>query len=101
MLKLNFGFLYRNVLAYNHSHSDFPLTTEQLESYIPKCLVYALLWSFAGDAKLKGRSDLGDFIRTITTVPLPPTSNLPIIDYEVSFISMFMVDIYLFLLCYN
>ncbi|KAK3912297.1 Dynein heavy chain, cytoplasmic [Frankliniella fusca] len=74
----------RNVLAYNHSHSDFPLTNEQLESYIPKCLVYALLWSFAGDAKLKGRSDLGDFIRTITTVPLPPTSNLPIIDYEVT-----------------
>lgn len=73
----------RNVLAYNHTHSDFPLTNEQLESYIPKCLVYALLWSFAGDAKLKGRSDLGDFIRSITTVPLPPTSSLPIIDYEV------------------
>ncbi|XP_034246586.1 dynein heavy chain, cytoplasmic-like isoform X2 [Thrips palmi] len=74
----------RNVLAYNHSHSDFPLTSEQLDSYIPKCLVYALLWSFAGDAKLKGRSDLGDFIRSITTVPLPPTSSFPIIDYEVT-----------------
>ncbi|XP_044735865.1 dynein heavy chain, cytoplasmic isoform X10 [Chrysoperla carnea] len=74
----------RNVLAYNHAHTDFPLPPEQLERYIPKCLVYSLLWSFAGDAKLKVRSDLGDFIRSVTTVPLPPTSNVPIIDYEVS-----------------
>jgi hypothetical protein len=46
--------------------------------------VYALLWSFAGDAKLKVRSDLGDFIRSVTTVPLPPSPHIPIIDYEVS-----------------
>jgi hypothetical protein len=46
--------------------------------------VYALLWSFAGDAKLKVRSDLGDFIRSVTTVPLPPSTHIPIIDYEVS-----------------
>jgi len=46
--------------------------------------VYALLWSFAGDAKLKVRSDIGEFIRSVTTVALPPmTEN--IIDYEVSF----------------
>ncbi|XP_069694728.1 dynein heavy chain, cytoplasmic isoform X3 [Periplaneta americana] len=74
----------RNVLQYNHAHADFPLPSEQLERYIPKCLVYALLWSFAGDAKLKVRSDLGDFIRSVTTVPLPPSTHIPIIDYEVS-----------------
>ena len=27
--------------------------SDQLESYVPKSLVYALLWSFAGDAKMK------------------------------------------------
>lgn len=74
----------RNVLQYNHSHTDFPLPSEQLERYMPKCLVYALLWSFAGDAKLKVRSDLGDFVRSITTVPLPTQNNIPIIDFEVS-----------------
>ncbi|KAL1512644.1 hypothetical protein ABEB36_002203 [Hypothenemus hampei] len=74
----------RNVLAYNHSHNDFPLAYECLERYIPKCLVYAVLWSFAGDAKLKVRSELGDFIRSITTVPLPADNNTPIIDYEVT-----------------
>jgi dynein heavy chain 1 len=76
--------VYRNVLQYNHSHADFPLPSEELERYIPKCLVYALLWSFAGDAKLKVRSDLGDFIRSVTTVPLPPSTHIPVIDYEVN-----------------
>jgi dynein heavy chain 1, cytosolic len=75
----------RNILQYNHSHSDFPLPPEQVDHYIQRYLVYALLWSFAGDAKLKVRSDFGDFIRSIATIPLPPTSNMPIIDYEVKF----------------
>lgn len=74
----------RNILQYNHAHSDFPLPPEQIEKYIPKCLVYALLWSFSGDAKLKVRSDLGDFIRSVTTVPLPSGNSLPVVDYEVN-----------------
>lgn len=74
----------RNVLAYNHSHSDFPLPYETLERYIPKCMIYAIVWSFAGDAKLKVRSELGDFVRSITTIPLPPDNNMSIIDYEVT-----------------
>lgn len=84
-VQTNTVFIYivlRNVLQYNRTHSDFPLPHDQLEQYIPKCLVYALLWSFAGDAKLKVRSDIGEFIRSVTTVALPPmTEN--IIDYEV------------------
>lgn len=74
----------RNVLNYNQQHSDFPISNDQLEQYIPKALIYSLLWSFAGDAKLKVRSDLGDFIRSVTTIPLPNNTGAPIIDYEVS-----------------
>lgn len=74
----------RNVLIYNQQHSDFPVTPDQLDQYIPKALVYSLLWSFAGDAKLKVRCDLGDFIRSVTTVPLPHNTGAPIIDYEVN-----------------
>lgn len=74
----------RNILDYNQQHTDFPITNDQLEQYIPKALIYSLLWSFAGDAKLKGRCDLGDYIRSVTTVPLPNNSADPIIDYEVS-----------------
>ncbi|XP_055707524.1 dynein heavy chain, cytoplasmic isoform X3 [Phlebotomus papatasi] len=74
----------RNVLIFNAQHPDFPVTSEQLEQFIPKALVYSLLWSFAGDAKLKVRSDLGDFIRSVTTIGLPSNTGAPIIDYEVS-----------------
>lgn len=75
----------RNVLNYNQQHPDFHLPYENLEQYIPKHLVYSVLWSLTGDAKLKARIDMGDFIRSITTIPLPPTqSGNPIIDYEVT-----------------
>lgn len=74
----------RNVVNYNNTHPDFPMQSDQLERYVPKSLIHALLWSFAGDGKLKARSDLGDFIRGCTTIPLPPNNNTPIIDYEVA-----------------
>ncbi|XP_065362456.1 dynein heavy chain, cytoplasmic-like [Calliphora vicina] len=74
----------RNVLSYNSTHPDFPCSADQLEQYIPKTLVYSVLWSFAGDAKLKVRTDLCDFVRSITAVPLPGSSGVPIIDFEIS-----------------
>lgn len=46
-------------------------------------LVYAILWSLSGDSRLKMRAELGEYIRRITTVPLPTAPNIPIIDYEV------------------
>ena len=58
----------RNLLQYNAQHPDFPLTPDQLESYVPRSLVHALLWSFAGDGKLKTRDQLGEFIRGSTTI---------------------------------
>ncbi|XP_030020118.2 dynein heavy chain, cytoplasmic isoform X1 [Manduca sexta] len=74
----------RNILGYNRQHPDFPITNEQLEAYVPKWLVYSLLWSFAGDAKLKDRNELGDFIRSASTMQLPNCgANQHIIDFEV------------------
>ena len=75
----------RNVLVYNQNHPDFQITYEVLEKYVPCSLVYSILWSFAGDAKLKVRQDLGEFIRSITTIPLPPLNpQFSLIDYEIS-----------------
>ena len=59
--------------------------------YVPKALVHSLLWSFAGDGKLKARSDIGDFIRNSTTIPLPPSTSNPVIDYEVSITGEWML----------
>lgn len=50
---------------------------------LQRYLVYAILWSFSGDSRLKMRAELGEYIRRITTVPLPIAPNIPIIDYEV------------------
>ncbi|RUS77140.1 hypothetical protein EGW08_015096 [Elysia chlorotica] len=72
----------RNILIYNHNH-DFAMQQDQMEKYMSKYLVYSMLWSMSGDSRIKVRCELGDFIRSITTIPLPPSSNVPIIDYEV------------------
>ena len=77
--------MVRNILLYNHQHADFPMQSDQMEQYVPKSLVYSILWSFAGDAKMKVRHAMSDFIRFITTIPLPPQTNMPILDFEVSF----------------
>ncbi|KAG7269475.1 LOW QUALITY PROTEIN: hypothetical protein CRUP_009988 [Coryphaenoides rupestris] len=73
----------RNVALYNNNHPDFPMPSEQLERYMQRYLIYAVLWSFSGDGRLKIRGELGEYIRRITTVPLPAAPNIPIIDYEV------------------
>ncbi|XP_037097970.1 cytoplasmic dynein 1 heavy chain 1 isoform X1 [Syngnathus acus] len=74
----------RNVALYNNNHPDFPMPIDQLERYMQRYLIYAILWSFSGDGRLKMRAELGEYIRRITTVPLPSAPNIPIIDYEVS-----------------
>ncbi|XP_073434094.1 cytoplasmic dynein 1 heavy chain 1 isoform X2 [Dendrobates tinctorius] len=74
----------RNIAQYNANHPDFPMPIDQLERYIQRYLIYAVLWSFSGDGRLKMRAELGEYIRRITTIPLPTTPNIPIIDYEVS-----------------
>ena len=58
---------------------------DQLERYVPRYLVYCLVWSFSGDSRLKTREDLGSYIRSIATIPLPAGSKMPIVDYEVCF----------------
>ncbi|PAA89834.1 hypothetical protein BOX15_Mlig025375g2 [Macrostomum lignano] len=73
----------RNVIAYNASHPDFPMSDEQIELYASKTIVVSVLWAMSGDGKLKIREQLGEFIRGVSTIPLPP-GNSPIIDYEVT-----------------
>ena len=78
-----------SLLSHHPSHSPLlPLPVvfiqqfEQLEQYVPRYLVSTLLWAFSGDSKMKSREQMGEFIRSVTTIPLPSAA-LPIIDYEV------------------
>lgn len=61
----------------------FASSNSVVSSAPQKYLIYAVLWSFSGDGRLKMRAELGEYIRRITTVPLPAAPNVPIIDYEV------------------
>ncbi|KAJ1950562.1 dynein heavy chain, partial [Dispira parvispora] len=78
----------RSILEYNGQHSDFPLSPDQIEAYLTKRLVYALIWSFAGDAPLSMRVALSEFLQRATTIELPPLgSGLSIIDYDVALVT--------------
>ncbi|KAJ3336987.1 hypothetical protein HDU93_001788 [Gonapodya sp. JEL0774] len=75
----------RSVIDYNTHHMDFPMATDHLESYMTKRLVFALVWSFAGDSNLDDRTRLGDFIRDSTTLDLPSSlMGSSIVDYDVA-----------------
>ncbi|BHF62050.1 Cytoplasmic dynein 1 heavy chain 1 [Sparganum proliferum] len=73
----------RTVLVYNATHSDFPMSQEQLESFVTKSLVSAIIWSLTGDSRGQVREQMCDFVRQVTTIPLPPPGS-PIIDFDVS-----------------
>ncbi|PLB47277.1 hypothetical protein P170DRAFT_466574 [Aspergillus steynii IBT 23096] len=74
----------RNVLEYNVQHIDFPLDPEQIESYISKKLLLALVWSFTGDCPLGDRQAFGGFVSALTTTDLPPDGVSSLIDYDVT-----------------
>lgn len=74
----------RQIHSYNSSHQDFPLEPDVVDRFMSKSLIYGMLWSFTGDAKLRTRHELGEYVRSITTIPLPPpNAQAPIVDYEV------------------
>ena len=51
---------------------------------LQRYLIYAVLWSFSGDGRLKIRAELGDYIRHITTChsPLLPMFQLSTMRYK-------------------
>ncbi|SCV72617.1 BQ2448_4154 [Microbotryum intermedium] len=74
----------RNVVEYNVQHSDFPLSPEQVESYMMKRFLLALVWSFTGDSKLDTRAALGDFLRENSGLDFPPVGpGSSLIDFDV------------------
>ncbi|PYH83869.1 hypothetical protein BO82DRAFT_305978 [Aspergillus uvarum CBS 121591] len=74
----------RNILEYNIQHVDFPLDSEQIEAYISKKLLLALVWSFTGDCPLVDRKAFGQFVSALTTTDLPPDGTSSIIDFDIT-----------------
>ncbi|CAK7266377.1 dynein heavy chain [Sporothrix epigloea] len=78
----------RNVIEYDSQHSDFPLADEQVEAYISKKLLLALVWALTGDCPLDDRKAFGDRIVALASFGSPPldstSSASSLIDYDVS-----------------
>lgn len=74
----------RDVIEYNAQHVDFPLEQEQIESFISKKLLLALVWSLTGDCPLSERKIFGDHIAGLTTFGSPMLNgNSSLIDFDV------------------
>ncbi|KAK3936270.1 dynein heavy chain, cytoplasmic [Diplogelasinospora grovesii] len=75
----------RDIIEYNGAHGDFPLEPEQVEAYISKKLLLALVWALTGDCPLMDRKAFGDKVAGLANFGSPPldgTSSL--IDFDVS-----------------
>lgn len=75
----------RDLIEYNAQHIDFPLDPEQVESYIAKKLLLALVWSLTGDCPLGDRKLFGDYLAGLATFGSAViTENSSLIDYDVT-----------------
>ncbi|RDW80646.1 cytoplasmic dynein-like protein 1 heavy chain 1 [Coleophoma crateriformis] len=74
----------RDIIEYNAQHVDFPLEPEQVESYIAKKLLLALVWSFTGDCPLGDRKAYGDCLAGLATFGSPIVGDGSLIDYDVT-----------------
>ncbi|KAL1303469.1 hypothetical protein AAFC00_006850 [Neodothiora populina] len=63
----------RDVIEYNAQHPDFPLQPEQVEAYLSKKLILALVWSLVGDCTLSQRKIFGDIVAGMASIDLPST----------------------------
>ncbi|CAI4230233.1 unnamed protein product [Auanema sp. JU1783] len=73
----------RNIVNHDYTQGDFPLSEEQIETYIQRIMLTNIVWAFSGDGKWKSRQQMSDFVRSSTTVTLPPNAQACLIDYEV------------------
>ncbi|KAI2473006.1 cytoplasmic dynein heavy chain [Annulohypoxylon bovei var. microspora] len=74
----------RDMIEYNASHVDFPLDSEQIETYASRKLLLALVWALTGDCPLNDRKVFGDNVGALASFGSPPldgTSSL--IDFDV------------------
>ncbi|CAG8978577.1 hypothetical protein HYALB_00010542 [Hymenoscyphus albidus] len=75
----------RDVIEYNAQHVDFPLDSEQVESFIAKKLLLALVWSLTGDCPLGDRKAFGDCLAGLATFGSPIMGdNSALIDFDVT-----------------
>ncbi|KAL8861740.1 MAG: hypothetical protein Q9178_001941 [Gyalolechia marmorata] len=75
----------RAIVDHNIQHEDFQLDDDQVEAYVSRKLLLALVWAFTGDCPLTERRTFGQNVCGLTTIDAPPIGETAsIIDYDVS-----------------
>lgn len=75
----------RDIIEYNGQHSDFPLDPEQVEAFVSKKLLLALVWALTGDCPLTDRKAFGDNICSLANFGSPPLDGASsLIDFDVT-----------------
>jgi len=69
------------VMVYNDAHPDFPLTDGQMENFMKKYVVMAVVWAFGGSMSLRDRSEFCNEMKGLVNTPIP--GDAPLIDYDV------------------
>ena len=73
-----------NVLEYNARHADFPLPTEQIDTYLSRRLLLHVVWSFTGDSPPDVRAVMADYLLRQSGLELPSISHGgSLIDFDV------------------
>ena len=62
----------RDIREYNQGHPDFPMKPDVVSAFMAKRLVYAVLWAFSGDCNNVNRLLMCEFVKSSTSIPLPP-----------------------------
>lgn len=75
----------RTMIEYNIQHEDFPLADAQIESYLSKKILLAMVWALAGDCPMGQRKAFGDYISGLSTLDVPTLStSSSLLDYNVT-----------------
>jgi dynein heavy chain 1, cytosolic len=75
----------RDIIEYNTQHADFPLDPEQIESFVSKKLLLALVWSLTGDCPLVDRKNFGNYVAGLSTFGSPIVDgSSSLIDFDVT-----------------
>ena len=75
----------RTIIEYNAQHEEFPLDAGQIESFISKKMLLALVWALVGDCPTKERRAFGEYVANLTTLETPLLrESSSLIDYDVS-----------------
>ncbi|MCQ2815661.1 MAG: AAA family ATPase [archaeon] len=71
-----------NIIEYNDSHSEYPMSQDGVINAMKKWLVISMVWGFGGSLNLKDRSNFSNKLKEFTAdIDFPDTSNVDIIDY--------------------